>query len=171
MRNAVGINCDQAHRPLARERAEPLHHPCRGQSNAPARGCTLDGDEVAVLRVSRCAGRDRQLASKLFLVDRREASTTIGQRTEDTERALPCAIDDLDDAAAVMNGVAIRASFFDAQQGAVADAGGFTRARLARRMDADFGRLAVRVLVPFGWNGDQLSVPITGGDVGDHDMR
>ena len=48
--------------------------------------------------------------------------------------------------------------FLDTQQRAVADAGDFAGPRLARNMDADVRRLAVRLLVPFGRDGDQFAV-------------
>ena len=45
---------DQADRPLALERAEPLDDRCRGQAE-PAVACHLDRDEIAVLGAARCA--------------------------------------------------------------------------------------------------------------------
>ena len=59
----------------------------------------------------------------------------------------------------------------DAQQRAVADTGHFARPRLAQRPDMDLGRVAVRLLVPFGRDGDQFAVAVAAGDVGHHDMR
>ncbi len=56
-----------------------------------------------------------------------------------------------------------------AQQRAIADAGDFVRARLARNMNADAGRLAVLLGVPLGRNGDQFAVAVAFGDVGEHD--
>ena len=57
-------------------------------------------------------------------------------------------IDDLDDAAAMANSV-VFFGFLDAEQHAVADAGGFAGPCLARHVDTDFRRGAVRFLVPF----------------------
>ena len=71
----------------------------------------------------------------------------------------------------VADAVAVVAGVFDAQQRAVADAAGFARPGAARRMDADFRRLAVRLLVPFGRNGDQFAVAVALGDVGQDDLR
>ena len=68
-------------------------------------------------------------------------------------------IDDLDDAAAMADAV-IFLGFLDAQQHAVAEAGGFAGARLARRQDADFRRRAMRFLVPFVGRGDQVAVGV-----------
>ena len=90
-----------------------------------------------------------------------------GQRAEDAEHALLGAIDDLDDAAGVADGVAVVAGFLDPQQRAVADAGDLAGRVLARRMDADFRRLAVRLLVPFGRHRDQFAVAVALGDVGE----
>ena len=58
--------------------------------------------------------------------------------------------------------------FLDAQQHAVADAGGFAGPRLARHVNADFRRRAVRVLVPFVGRGDQFAVGVARGHVGEH---
>src|SRR5580704_14263291 len=57
---------------------------------------------------------------------------------------------------------------FDAQQHAVADAGGFARARAPRHDDADDGRRAVSGFVPFGRPRQKFAVGIAAGDVGEH---
>ena len=58
---------------------------------------------------------------------------------ENPQHAVLGMIDDLDDAAAVADAVVFR-GFLDTQQHAVANAGGFAGARLARRVNADFRR-------------------------------
>src|SRR5262249_3674369 len=85
------------------------------------------------------------------------------------EHTLLDAVDDLDDAAAVADGVALVAGFLDAQQGAVTDAGDLVRSRTPRHRDVDLRRVAVRLLVPFRRHGDELAVGIAAGDVGEHD--
>ena len=79
------------------------------------------------------AGRDRELAAELLLVDRDEPAAAVGQRAEDAEHALLGAVDHLDDAAGVADRVVVLAGFLDAQQRAVADAGDFAGPRAARR--------------------------------------
>ena len=79
-------------------------------------------------------------------------------------------VDDADDAAAVAD-----AGFFfgllDMQQHAVAESGGGAGARLARKLDADFGRGAVRLGVPFIGRGDEIAVGVARGDIGEHGLR
>ena len=84
------------------------------------------------------AGRDRQLAAELLLVDRHEPAAAVRQRAEDAEHARLGAVDDLDDAAGVADRVAVVAGLLDAQQRAVADAGDFAGPRLARRVRCGF---------------------------------
>ncbi len=155
---------DEACGALGLERAEPLLH-LRGLQAEPAVTGQLDCDEIAVLRVGGCTGRDRQLTAELLLVDRLQPPAAVRQQAKHAKLALPGAVQDLDDAA----GVADRAflgDFFRAQQRAVADTWNFDRARLARNMDANARRLAVLLGVPFGRNGDQLAIAVAFGDVG-----
>src|SRR5689334_4404705 len=76
MRNFVRVYCDETRGALALERAEPLLH-LRGRQAEPAVPGELDGDEIAIRRVGGGAGRDRELAAKLFLVDGLEPPTTV----------------------------------------------------------------------------------------------
>ena len=153
-----------------------LSEPSRSTTRAVGRPKPRRGGAVSTAtRSPSCASpvgarRDRELAAELLLVDRREPAAAARQRAEDAERALLGAVDDLDDAAGVADGVAVGVGFLDPQQRAVADAGDLARPRLARRADADFRRGAVRLLVPFGRNGDQLAVAVARGDVGEHDV-
>ena len=82
-----------------------------------------------------------------------------------------CAIQHLDDAAAVADRVAVLAALLGAGEHAVADAGDFNRPRFARNVQADARRFAMRLAVPFGRNGDQLAVRVALGHVGEHDRR
>ena len=133
-------------------------------------GVKLDRAEVAVLRVGGRAGRDREFAAELLLVDRREPAAAGWQRAEDAERALLGAVQDLDDAPGVSGVLAVGVGCFDPQQRAVADAGDFAGTGLAHGADVDFRGAAVGFFVPFGRDGDQLAVAVARGDVGHHDV-
>src|SRR5262249_59590009 len=112
----------------------------------------LDGDQVALPRVGGGAGRNRELAPELLLVDRRQPSAAAGQRAKDAEHALPGAIDDLDDAALMADlrvVVVFGARLGDADQRAVVDARDLARPRAARRRDANLRRRPARLPVPF----------------------
>src|SRR5512139_1386994 len=76
-------------------------------------------------------------------------------------------VDDLDDTATMADAILIFC-LLDAEQYAVADAGGFTRPRLPGHMDADFGRGAVRVLVPFVRSRDKVAIAVARGHVREH---
>ncbi len=120
MRNAVGVDRDQAHRLFARERAEPLDH-LAGRQPEPALARDLDGDEVAVLCAAGRVGRDADFPAELFLVDRHQTDAAVRHAAKNAERAVLGAVDQLDDAAA--RAVFVRA--LDADERAVADAGDF----------------------------------------------
>ena len=113
------------------------------------------------------AGGNGEFLAEHFLVDRLEPAAAIRRFAENAQHALLGPVDDLDDAAAVADAV-VFFGFLDVQQHAVADAGGFAGPRLARHVDADFRRRAVRVLVPFVGRGDQVAVAVARGDVGEH---
>ena len=76
-------------------------------------------------------------------------------------------IDDLDDAAAVTNSVVLF-GLLDAQQHAIANAGGFARPRLARHVNADFGRSAVRFLIPLVRGCNEIAVAVARRDIGQY---
>ena len=90
---------------------------------------------------------------------------------EHAEHAVLGAIDHLDGAAVVVDGVVAVGRFLDPQQRLVADPRHLDRPRPARHVQADFRRLAVGLAVPFGGNRDQLAVGIASGDVGEDDAR
>src|SRR4051812_11704920 len=115
MRDAVGVDRDQADRALALERAEPLDDACVRQAETAARGRHFSRNEIAVLRISVGAGWYRQLPAELLLVDRREPSAARRQRPVDAEHAGARAVDDLDDAAAVADRTVFAGSLLDAQ--------------------------------------------------------
>src|ERR1700730_9993198 len=100
MRDAKGVNGDEAHGFLARERAEPLLHAPDGQAEQSA-GDHLDGNQIAVLRIVRGAGGYRELAPQILLVDRGEPPATARELAENAEHAVLYAVDDLDGAALV----------------------------------------------------------------------
>src|SRR5262249_25167496 len=102
------------------------------------------------------------------LVDGHEPSAAARRRAENAEHALPAAVDELDDAAAVAD--VLVAALFDPQQRAIADAGDLAWPRTARNVHANSGRWAVLGLVPFGRQRDQLAVAIARGDVREHDV-
>ena len=85
-----------------------------GQAEA-ARPHDLDGDEIAILGVRGGAGRDRDLAAELLLVDRDQSPAAARQGAEDAEHPLPGAIDDLDDAAGMADRLVGLAGLLDAQ--------------------------------------------------------
>ena len=149
LRDFVGMDRDQADRFFARQRAEPFLDLAGGQSET-ARAHQIDADEIAVLGaagvgLARCSVRGRPVSCRPEPAARRHRAAL---------RKIPSSarlrvIDDLDDAAAIGRCPRSR-RLLDAQQRAVADAGGGARLRPARHMDADFRRGAVFLLVPFG---------------------
>ncbi len=164
LRNAVRVNGDQADGALALERAEPLDD-AAGRQAETRRAAGFDRDQVAVLGVVGGARRNGELLAEHLLVDRLQPAAAVRQFAENPEHAVLGMVDDLDDAARA--GLRLRGGR-RAQQHAVAEPGGFAGARLARRVNADFRRRPVRVLVPFVGRGDQLAVGIARGDVGEH---
>ena len=99
MRDAVGVNRDQADRALALERAEPLHDRAQRQSE-PALAGDLDGNEIAVGRAGGRVGCNGDFAAELLLVDRHQAAAAAGDAAENAKRAVLGAVDQLDDASA-----------------------------------------------------------------------
>ena len=160
---------DQAHCALALERAQPLLHAALRQAIA-ARTGHLDRDEIAVLRVAGGARRDRQFVAEVLLVDRREPPAAAGLGAEDAEHPPFGAINQLDDARAVADRIAVFAALLDPQERTVADADRFARPRTPRHADADFRRRAVRLLVPFRRHRDQIAVAVAAADISEHDL-
>ena len=158
------MNRDQADRFLGSERTEPLLDLAGGEPEA-ARANEIDADEIAVLGAAGVGLGDVQFPPDLLLVDRDQPSAAVGQGAEDAEHAGSGVIDHLDDAGAIDRAFGI-VEFFDAQQRAVADAGGGARLRTPGNMDADFRRLAAFDLVPFGRRRDQFAVGVAAADVG-----
>ena len=165
VRNAMGVDGDEADRAFALQRAE-FFLDARRRQTVVALPYDVDRDEVAVLGVLGGARRDGKLLAELLLVDRNEPAAAAGHSAEDAEHALRRAVDDFYDAPGEANGIAFVAGFLDAQQRAIADAGGFGGPVAARRVNADFRRRPVRFLVPFGRDRDQFAVAVARGDVG-----
>ena len=152
------------------QRAQPLGHARAREPVTAAARRHLDRDQIAVARVGAGAGGNRKLAAELLLVDRLDPSAAARGRAENAEHALLAAIDELDDAAGVMERLVLLAAVLDPQQDAVADAGNLVRPRAAWNPDADLGGGAVLGLIPFGRDRDQFAVAVARRDVGDHDM-
>src|SRR6185312_8557920 len=146
-------------------RTEPLDDAAGGQAEAADAG-RLHRDEVAVLRVAGRAFWNDQLLAEHLLFDRFEPAAARAL-AEDAEHAVLRPVDDADDLAAVAD-AGVLFGLFDAQQHAVAQAGGFAAARMARHEDADLRRGAVRLLVPFVRGGDEIAVTVARDDVGEH---
>jgi hypothetical protein len=166
MRNLVRVDRDQADRALGGERAEPLLH-LRARQPVAAVADQLDRDQIAVLRIAGHAARNVELAAGLALVDRHQPSA-VRHCAEDADLALARAVEHLDDAAGMTNGLAFLADLLGTREHAIADAGDFGRTRLARNVDAYTRRLAMCLRVPFGRDREQLAIRITPGDVGEH---
>ena len=170
MGNPVGVDRDQAHRALALDRAEPLGDAAgRRPVGAPA-APDLDRDEVAVLRAAARGGRDFQFLHVL-LVDRREPAAAVGQGAEDAENARPHALDDLDDAPAVADRIAVLAGLLDPNESTIANARNCAGPGMAQRTNTNFGRCSVRFLVPLGWHRYQFTVAVASRDFGQHHVR
>ena len=170
VRNAVGVDGDQADRALTLERAQLFLDARAGETKAAPAFGNFDRDQIAVLGVKAGIRRNGKLAAKLLLVDRRKPSATTRQRPEDAKHALLRAVDDLDDAPGVPDGVAVVACGLDAQQRPVADAAGLARPGAARRRDSNLRRLAVLLFIPLDRDGDQFAVAVARDDVGEHDV-
>ena len=119
MRNIVGMDGDQADGALAFERAEPGDDGAGGKPK-PAVARHFDRDEIAVDRARCGIGRNAEFAAELLFVDRHQPAAAAGKAAKNSERAAFGAIDQLDDAPARLLVVCT----FDADQRAVADAGG-----------------------------------------------
>ncbi len=105
-----------------------------------------------------------------FLSTGDEPPAAAGQRAEDAEHALLGAVDDLDDAPAC-GGSASSSSPVSSTRSSARSPTPATSPGRARRGTSTriFGGGAVRLLVPFGRNRDQLAVAVARGDVGEHD--
>ncbi len=159
LRNAVGMDRDQADRFFTFERTKALDdRPGRQSEAALARD--LDGDEIAIDGAGGPVARNRQFAAELLLVDRNEPPGAVGQSAKNAEHAMLGAIKQLDDAA-----VGLFAGALDAQQCAVADAGHVSGPGSALRSHVNDRRRAVGRLVPFGRPRDKFAVAVPAGDV------
>ena len=170
MRNAVSVDRDQACGAFRLERSEFFLDPRRRQAIAAARG-DFGRNEIAIGGFQAGARWNGEFAAELLLVHRNQPAAAVRQGAEDAENALLRAIDQLDDAARMPDVLAVVAGGFGAQQRPVADAADFGRPCAPRRMNADFRRIAVRLLVPLDRNRNQFAVAVTLGNVGENDLR
>ncbi len=154
VRDAVGVDGDQADRALALERGEALDD-AAGRQAETRRFARFDRDQIAVFGAACCARRNGERLAEHFLVDRLQPPAAVRQFAENPQHAVLGMIDDPDDAGgeAFFVGVVV-----EPQQHAVAHARRVARLRVARRVNADFRRRPVRVLVPFVGRGDQFAV-------------
>jgi hypothetical protein len=164
----MGMNGNQADRALGRKRAKPFLDPAASQAiAAPARN-DLDRNEVAVLRIRFGSGRDGELLPKLAFVDRLDAPSAAGPRSENAEHACTRAIDELDHTAVVANSVVLLAALLDAQQSAIADAHDLVRSRPPANVNTNLGRGPVLAFVPFGGDRQELAIGVPRGDIREH---
>jgi hypothetical protein len=169
--NAVRRDRDQADGAFVLDRAVSLF-------DAPARGPKglavdddLDGDELAVLRLAAVSRWDHKLAPHLLLVGRCEPAAAIVHRAKDAIDPRGCGLGDPDHAAGVADRVVGIVGRLDPHHRAVADAGDLARPGAPQALEADLGRRAVRLLVPFGRCCDQLAVAVALADLGEHELR
>ena len=161
----MGVDGDQADRPLALERTEPLNDGTGLQSEfAVTRN--FHGDKIAVHRAAGVGAGNGDLAAKLFLVDRHQPAAAIRQAAKDTEYAVLGPVDEFYDAAG-----RFFVGLLDAQQRPIADAGNFSGPGAAEDGDVNDRRCAVRLLVPFRRPRQQLTVAVAAGNVGKHHRR
>ena len=163
VRDAVGVDGDQADGALALDRAEPLDNGA-GRQTEPAGTRHLDRDQIAVRCAAGVTAGDGEFAAELLFVDRHQAAAAAREAAEDSKHAVLGAIDQFDDAGARF----LVTRPLDAQERTVADAGDFARPGAARAGDADDRRSAVRLFIPFRGPGQELAVGVAAGDVGDH---
>ena len=167
----MGVDRNQADRLFRRQRSQPLFDLAAIEAEA-ARTQQIDADEVAILgtSVSVLAMFNSRPACFLSTGIRRPLPSAM--LAENSEHARLAVIDDLEDPSAIGNAVTNAIlELFDPQQRAVADASGGAGLHPSRHVDADFGRLAVFDLIPFGRNGDQFAVAVATGDVGQQSGR
>src|ERR1700730_8197652 len=108
-----------AARALGSERAEPSLDARSGQPVAAPWLSHLGCDQVAVLCLCASSRGDQKFLAELFLVDRDDTPAALWARAKNAEHALSCAIDQLDNACAVMT---IGGALVDAQQCAISHA-------------------------------------------------
>ena len=160
------LNRDQADGLFARQRTEAFLH-ARDRKSEPAAAGDFDGNQITVLGIGRGTSGNCDFA-QVLLVDRDQTAAAVGQRPENAEHATLGVTDDLDDATAVTDRVAVFTSLFGTQQNLVADSRDLARARTPRRLNADLWRCPVRCLVPFLRGCDQVSVLIAACDIRHH---
>jgi hypothetical protein len=153
----MGMNGNQADRAFGRERAELFRHAraCKTET-APSLGW-LDCHKIAVLGIGSGTGRDRKLATKLFLFDRQQAPAASGQGVKNTEDTLLGTVDELDDPPAVPDRIAFVPALLHPQQSPISDPGSLAGPSPSGDTQANSGR---RILVGIAINSPSLSRPV-----------
>ncbi len=133
MRNVVRMNRDQADGLLALQRSETFLDACRSEARS---GLPSQHRRRPVRHPPRPAWRCGAIASSrpsAFLSTGISRPPPPGKAAEDPDHALLGAVENLDDAPGIGDRAFAFGELLDAQQRAVADAGGFARLELARR--------------------------------------
>src|SRR5512132_2919155 len=153
--NAVGMNGDEARRPLILRIAEPVSDSGIGAAEA-RRSAELEADELAVLGVVGGASGDAPLF-QLLAVDGIDDTVAARKGAEDAELASRGAGKPLD-RPRLVGGVGVGAKRSDARQNAIADAGG--RPLVLLTLDNKDARRRTMLLRPVGRPGDELAIGI-----------
>ena len=166
MRDMMGLERDEAHRPLGLDRADGLDD-ARGREPQAALAQRLDGDEVAVPGFARHPRGHDEFASRRALLDRERASRTVRREAIDGERARLQLVEDLDHPAGI-------SGRFRASVGVELDPHQHPRANARGRGPVPLGAGAahenarrVPFAAPFHRLGDQFAVAGELGYVGD----
>src|ERR1700689_2627615 len=126
----------------------------------------LDGDEITVGGARSVARRDCEFTAELLFLDRHQAAAAAGHSTKNSERPVPGAIDQLEDARRCL----FVATPLDAQERPVANTGCGV-ASTTRNRNVDDWRSAMRGFVPFGRSGQKFAIVVTADNVGNHHRR
>ena len=153
--NAVGMNGDEARRPLILRIAEPVSDAGIGAAEA-GRSAELEADKLAVLGVIGGVSRDAPLF-QLLAVDGIDDTVAAWEGAEDAELAPRGAGKPLDRPRLVRS-IGVGAKRRDARQNAIADAGG--RPLVLLTLDNKDARRWAMLLEPVGGPGDELAVGI-----------
>src|SRR6185369_8808003 len=153
--NAVGMNGDEARRPLILRIAEPVSDAGIGAAEA-GRSAELEADKLAVLGVIGGVSGHAPLF-QLLAVDGIDDTVAAWKGAEDAELTSRGAGKPLDRPRLVW-GVGVRAKRRDARQNAIADAG--SRPLVLLTLDNKDARRWAMLLRPVGGPGDELAVGI-----------
>ena len=160
------MNGDDADGVPALQRSQSFNH-AAGRQAETWRAGGFDRDQVSVLGIGRGTSGYRQFLTEHFLVDRLQTAAAMRDLTEDAQYAVLGMVDDLDDPTAMTNAV-VFVGFFNAEQHAVTESGGFAGVRFAWGGDANLGCRSVCVLVPFVRRGDEIAIAVARGHIREH---